>query len=241
MKELFITLCTKIASFFGMELQAFVSCLVTMLFDAFPKEAEDVAVKKIAIVSRHKILRENITTLLNAEEIFVITKDGICTKMMMNNGTTSTIFGFSLKYLFESNSISEVIVPAGATRIEEDAFRGTKIKKVILPSTVMEIGDWAFGSTDIRELSIPEKVTSISTGMCHLCDELEAVTLPEGITMIDAYAFKGCTSLKAINIPESVTTIEREAFADCPNLPDNVKARILELGGEAALYKSKNV
>lgn len=222
-----------------MELQAFITCLATMLFDAFPVEVEDVAVRKSSIVSRQKILRDNMTTLLKAEEILVITKDGICTKMMMNNGTTSTIFGFSLKYLFESNSISEVIVPAGATRIEEDAFKGTKIKKVILPSSIMEIGGWAFGCSDIKELTIPEKVTNISVGMCHLCDALEVVTLPEGITMIDAYAFKGCTSLKAINIPESVTIIKREAFANCPNLPGDVISRILEIGGEDAITETK--
>lgn len=234
MKELFITLCTKIVSFFGMELQAFITCLATMLFDAFPVEVEDVAVKKSSIVSRQKVLRDNITTLLNAEEIFVITKDGICTKMMMNNGTTSTIFGFSLKYIFENNNISEVIVPAGTTCLEKEAFQRAKITKVIMPSTVMEIKDWTFGSTDIKELTIPERVTNISVGMCHLCDELEVVTLPEGVTTIGAYAFKGCTSLKAINIPDSVATIKRGAFADCPNLPEDVKAKILEIGGEAA-------
>lgn len=234
-KEIFITLCTRIAGFLGIEIQEFISDLATMLFDAFPQEAEEVAVQKMDIGSQKKVLRDNITTLLKATVFYVITKEGLCTKIMMSNESISTAFGFSLSNLFESNSISEVIVPAGATRIEAEAFKGTKIKKVILPSSIMEIGKWAFGCSDIKELTIPENVTNISVGMCHLCDELEVVTLPEGITMIDAYAFSGCTSLKAINIPESVTTIKRGAFADCPNLPEDVKARILEIGGEAAL------
>lgn len=238
MKEIFITVCTRIADFLGIELQEFINQLTTLLFECFPKETEDVAIQKMDIGTQKKVLRDNITNLLKATVIYVITKDGLCTKIMVSNESSSTAFGFSLSNLFESNSISEVIVPAGATRIEEDAFRGTKIKKVILPSTVMEIGDWAFGSTDIKELMIPERVTNISTGMCHLCDELEVVTLPEGVTTIGAYAFSGCRALKTINIPDSVATIEREAFADCPNLPEDVKAKILEIGGEAAFTEA---
>lgn len=236
-KEVFIIVCTRIADFLGIELQEFITQLTTMLFDAFHVEVEDVAVKKSSIVSRQKILRDNMTTLLNSEEIYVITNEGVFTKILMDE---SKAFGFSLENLFNSGNISKVVVPGGTVRIEYRGFYHTrKIPAIILPPSIMEIGDWAFGSTDIKELTIPEEVTSISTGMCHLCDALEAVTLPEGITTIEAYAFKGCTSLKAINIPESVTTIEREAFANCPNLPGDVISRILEIGGEDAITETK--
>lgn len=237
-KEIFITVCTKIACFLGIEIQEFITQLTTLLFDCFPKETEEVAIQEMDIGTQKKVLRDNITTLLKAEVIYVISKDGVCTKIMMDSGSSSSAtFGFNFRKMLSENQVSTVIIPEGMSEIEELAFEFCKIRAIIMPTSITRIGSGAFVGTDIKGITIPKGVTDIKYSTCRFCNYLEDVSLPAGIKTIEELAFEGCKSLKNINIPESVTIIERGAFADCPNLPDDVKARILEIGGEAALLK----
>ena len=96
-------------------------------------------------------------------------------------------------------------IPAGITRIGEDAFSNSKMSRVIIPDTVKEIATCAFDE----------------------CRNLEEVVIPDSVKEIGSQAFMGCHSLKSISIPAGTTLIGDAVFNDCYHLtsievsPDN--------------------
>lgn len=56
---------------------------------------------------------------------------------------------------------SNVLIPAGVTRIESSAFALIQLASVTIPNTVTSIGQWTFGFGLMTSLIIPESVTTI--------------------------------------------------------------------------------
>lgn len=147
--------------------------------------------------------------------------------------------------LFNSNRVTEVIIPNSVTKIENSAFAScVNLTSVIIPNSVTEIGNNAFDCcsslTDITipdsvttiggsafsncksltSLTIPNSITEISVWMFAYCENLSSITIPDSITKIDFNAFSGCKSLSSIIISDSVTDIGWWAFSDCTSLAD---------------------
>jgi hypothetical protein len=110
-----------------------------------------------------------------------------------------------------SNSYLEtVVIPAGVTEIEAEAFKGCKqLVSVTIPTGVEDIGENAFAG----------------------CDKLIQVILPKGLKTVGNNAFAGCTSITRVwflgEVPEHFDASVFPATADgimgiC--LADNLKA-----------------
>lgn len=93
-------------------------------------------------------------------------------------------------FLFAHTPIS-VVVPLGATTIEEHAFQSLYgVRYVFLPTTLRTIGNNAF----------------------FCCDHMTSILIPEGCREIGMEAFRGCSKLKNIYLPASLQKIGKDAF-----------------------------
>ena len=166
----------------------------------------------------------------------------------------SSVTNIGQNAFYECDSIRNVVIPDGVTKIENWTFnRCSGLTSVSLPNSVMHIGDAAFyqcynledvtipaGVTNIgnlafymcpklMSLSIPESVRRLGGGVFYGCSGLTDVQIPANVTQIEWEAFRGCSGLTGVSIPNSVTRIGRLAFSECTGLthvviPDSVKA-----------------
>lgn len=127
----------------------------------------------------------NINEILSTDDIqqkkqqFSINKDGV------------------LVYYYETEGITDVVIPNNVTSIGVNAFYSFKnLKSITIPNTVKRIGENAF--------------------LCCYC--LKNVTIPDSVIIIGNGAFDYCTNLESIVIPDSVKIIGYHAFARCNNL-----------------------
>lgn len=109
-----------------------------------------------------------------------------------------------------------------------------RVSQIEIPGTVETIEEDAFAWTAIQKMVFPPRIKEIPSCVCCGCSELEAVILPEGVTKIGHFAFRFCKKLKEINVPSTVEEIGELAFERCDLLPEDVKQRILAIGGAAA-------
>ena len=134
-------------------------------------------------------------------------------------------------------SLTDITIPEGVTRIGEGAFDGCKSLAddsglVVVNGTVY----WC--RRDVTNVTIPEGVTRIGEGAFDGCKSLTNITIPEGVTSIGEKAFYGCEGLAddsglvvvngtvywcrrnavKVTIPEGVTCIGEGAFSECENL-----------------------
>ena len=152
----------------------------------------------------------------------------------------------SQKLEYQSNKqLTELIIPDGITKIEDNAFEDFEsLEKIIIPDSVTEIGNYAFrycyalkqitipysvtkigknafeACFHLTEIHIPRSVTEIKTGTFLNCLDLKDITIPKKKKKIRNSGFEGCCSLTHIIIPASVTEIESDAFSDCFSLKD---------------------
>lgn len=111
-------------------------------------------------------------------------------------------------------SITEVVVPNGATKIGKYAFYYyTGLKKITIPEGVKTIEANAFyDCTGLTEFISPNSLENIDNQAFYWCSGLTSILLNEGLTKIGANAFYDCYKLKSITIPSTVTSIGNGAF-----------------------------
>ena len=138
-------------------------------------------------------------------------------------------------------SVSEVVIPEGASAIDNWAFKNCKnLKKLHLPVSIKEIGSESFSGSDIEEINL-ENVEAIydyafaytaikdvnidnlthnrlEAGTFTGCENLESIVIPETITEMGNYVFAGCKNLESIILPKTITLIGYGAFEGCENL-----------------------
>lgn len=168
------------------------------------------------------------------------------------SGTTS---GYSSIYAVGGNSVfayceslSEVVVKEGCTKLEVGFQHSTSLSKVVLPNTLSQIGDKSgnngnyifkdcfslrdislpdnlisigynvFAGTSLNEIAIPDNVRYLGTYAFHKCALLEKIKMPKQLRQIGQACFEGCTSLGDLEIPDKVTDVNYKAFADCTSL-----------------------
>ena len=144
------------------------------------------------------------------------------------------------------NSIKNVVIPDGTTKIATEAFIGCKQLKTVL---------------------IPDSLTSISADAFYYCSRIESLVVTTGnkkyhsannciietetkklivgcktsiipsdgsVTSIGESAFSNCSGLTSIAIPDSVTFISDRAFYDCSGLTSvTIGNSVTSIGSEA--------
>ena len=101
---------------------------------------------------------------------------------------------------FKTNTVKEVIIPEGVTKIEKNAFADKLIHKV----------------------SFPKSLTHICSGAFNNCQDLKVITFDDNchLTIIEEYAFSNCVNLTSINFPNNLKEIQYNAFFACEKLKE---------------------
>ena len=168
--------------------------------------------------------------------------DNKCDLMYLYDNDQAT----ALAVLGTDEDATSVVIPEGATIINNEAFLNHSIlKNVTVSESVTSIGNSAFkGCSQLKSITIPDSVTNIGDHAFAGCVNLRSATIPNSVTSIESYTFDDCNSLKNVTISNSVTKIGALAFSDCNSLtgiaiPDSVT--IIGEGAFARCNKLKNV
>lgn len=116
-----------------------------------------------------------------------------------------------------NDSITELILPDGLTRIGQNAFAGsTALRSVTIPDSVTSIAPWAFcGDTELTELTLPNGIRSIGRYAFYGCSALQSAVIPEGTEAVGECAFRG-TTLTELTLPDSVLSVGDGVIKDTP-------------------------
>ena len=144
------------------------------------------------------------------------------------------------------NSIKNVVIPDGTTKIAAEAFVGCKqLKTVLIPDSITSIGDDAFYyCSRIESLVVTtgnKKYHSannciIETETKKLIVGCKTSIIPSdgSVTSIGESTFSSCSSLTSITIPDSVTFISDRAFYNCSGLTSvTIGNSVTSIGSEA--------
>jgi len=115
------------------------------------------------------------------------------------------------------SSLVEVVIPAGVTEIEANAFKNcTSLTSVTMPDSVTIIGNGAFsGCIGLTSVKMSNKLRKIGENAFYDCTSLASITIPNSVTTIGKNAFSGCIGLTSIAIPKNAIRIGRGAFWRC--------------------------
>lgn len=118
----------------------------------------------------------------------------------------------------DRDTMTELVIPEGATKIGNTAFSGcTALTSLTIPGSVTSIGDDAFsGCIALTSLTIPGSVMNIGGLAFSGCRALTSLTIPGSVMNIGIMAFSSCSALTSLTIPGSVKNIGRNAFYGCP-------------------------
>ena len=139
------------------------------------------------------------------------------------------------------NGMTEVILPEGLLRIEDDAFAlSLDLKRMVIPASVTYIGARAIPPGVLEEFSVDPGNTAYCSVDGVLFDRAQTLlvccalpiqghyTIPDTVKEIGGYAFYDCEGLTGVTIPDGVKQIDYYAFYFCQNLkeltiPDSVE------------------
>ena len=150
------------------------------------------------------------------------------------------------KCAFYYAGITELTIPSGVTRIEENTFANCrKLKRAVLPDGITFIGNSAFSEChELEDINIPTSLETIREYAFYnnkvktspiilpatlktigyrafmYNGKVESITFSEGLETIRNYAFSNCNAVKAIVLPESITTLEYNAFEGCDSITE---------------------
>ncbi len=126
-----------------------------------------------------------------------------------------------------SESITEVVVEEGITKISDTAFcYAENLVTVSIPSTLTYISGWAFYvNYALEEINVAEANTAYKSidGILFTEDEktlvaypankaCEEYTIPASVTTIGEMAFTQCVAVDKVIVPDTVTTLAKFAF-----------------------------
>lgn len=130
-------------------------------------------------------------------------------------------------------------VPAGVTRIADNAFEGAdQLYWIDLPDSLTEIGTYAFrGCTRLSAVYLPDSVRTVGVGAFQNCSSLTILNLSPNLTTVPYQMCDGCASLTSIVLPEGIQILSPNAFANCKRLkllllPDSLR----EMQGQVFEY-----
>lgn len=163
---------------------------------------------------------------------------------------------------FRYTGISEIIVPAGVTRLEEYTFyHCEKLQKTVLPDGITFIGRYCFSDdTELLDVNIPASVETIGEYAFYRNDKrttpivfpstlktigghafrenrrVKSVTFSDGLETIGSWAFSDCNDIESIALPATVTTMYDRAFQSCDSITQFTFPAAITAVPEAVLY-----
>ena len=118
------------------------------------------------------------------------------------------------------DNITEVILPAGTTKIPSNAFRNfTGLEKITIPEGVEELAANSFdGCINLKEVILPKESLRIIRGsVFNNTPALKTIELPNTIENLTSSAFKGA-GFETLTLPECITEVPANLLQDAPNL-----------------------
>lgn len=145
---------------------------------------------------------------------------------------------------FQWAGITEVTVPVGVKRLEQETFWNCRnLKRVTLPDGITYIGPSCFSECHkLQQVNMPASVETIdqyafydnyqrttplvlpaslkTIGQSAFAYNyvLPSVTFSDGLTSVGPYAFRDCRIIEQARLPESVTTVGGDVFYNCDSL-----------------------
>ena len=123
-------------------------------------------------------------------------EDSHCTALVLPEGMKIIYH----RAFHNSEIRGEVRIPSTVTKIEANAFDGTKMSHLILPENIMEIEHSAFAHNQRLQgtIRIPKKIVRVSENCFAECPMLTGIVFHKDVQVIDRYAFGECTNLTSI-------------------------------------------
>ena len=155
-----------------------------------------------------------------------LTDDGVLT--ISGTGAMNTDW-YSPPWKEYNESITEVVVEEGITKISDSAFcYAENLVTVSISSTVTYVTGYTFDSCDmLEEINVAEENTAYKSidGILFTEDEKTLVmypankncdkyTIPSSVTTIEKMAFESNQGINTVIIPDTVTVMEISAFTD---------------------------
>ena len=143
-------------------------------------------------------------------DLSALSKYPTTTKIIIPGSVTNIKF-------FNRDSITDVIILNGATRLAADAFKYCgNLRNVTLPNSITHISDTAFCDTALVNINIPNTVKSIGYRAFESCN-FTTIVIPDSVTSI-ANAFSWCSELQSVTLSNNLTSLGTYAFANCYKL-----------------------
>ena len=156
----------------------------------------------------------------DAKRPFIVTDAAPAERFVIRDGV---LYG-----CFFPEGVTEMTVPAGVTRIADEAFSGCDaLQTLTLPEGLTEIGDSAFlDCTALRGVTLPESLQRLGRNAFCGCTSLQEASLPERLHIVPIGAFEGCAALQKLQLSEGIRRIAAAAFHGCglteAQLPDSL-------------------
>ncbi|MCM1318468.1 MAG: leucine-rich repeat protein [Bacteroides sp.] len=120
-----------------------------------------------------------------------------------------TIGGFAFAYNYK---LASVTIGSGVEVIGNSAFQSDALTEVVIPASVKTIGNYAFsGNANLASVTIGSGVEAIGNSAFQ-SDALTEVVIPASVKTIGNYAFSGNVNLASVTIGSGVETIGDYAF-----------------------------
>jgi hypothetical protein len=134
------------------------------------------------------------------------------------------------KAFYQNFNITSVTIPAGVTKIGNEAFASEeenkskmKLASVTIPEGVTEIGNRAFAFSPLTAVTLPQSLTTLGYE-AFAGTGITAVILPNALTNFgyknydDAFyssAFHLCEKLETVTLPEDMKELPADIFDGC--------------------------
>lgn len=117
--------------------------------------------------------------------------------------------------------LQHIDLPAGVDSIARNAFQWAGITEVTVPAGVKRLEQETFlNCRNLKRVSLPDGITYIGVSCFSECQKLEQVNMPASVETIDQYAFyDNCVRTAPLDLPASLKTIGQYAFAYNYELP----------------------
>ena len=153
----------------------------------------------------------------------------------------------------DGNEITELVIPAGVTKIGAQTFRKfTGIVSVSFPNTLESIDELAFlGCNSLESVTFPASLQTIAASAFRACSALTSLSVEDGNAnylsidncLIDANTGVLVLGIQSSIIPEdgSVTAIGNEAFYGCTELTEITIPEGITSIGESAFQNCSSL
>ncbi|MBQ3137710.1 MAG: leucine-rich repeat protein [Clostridia bacterium] len=130
-------------------------------------------------------------------------------------------------------TITELTVSDGISRIEERAFSGMKATRITFSDSVTYIGDYVFARcASLENVTLSANLEYIGHSAFRGTIKLKKIALPDSLTKMGGGVFSG-SGIKTIKIPAGLTEIPGLTFDFSELTEITIPATVKEIGGGA--------